>query len=40
MEQGLANVYRVEERSDSVTQALKEAEEAIEEIKRTGQTVE
>jgi stage III sporulation protein SpoIIIAA len=40
MEQGLSNVYRVEERSDSVTQALKEAEEAIEEIKRTGQTVE
>jgi stage III sporulation protein SpoIIIAA len=40
MEQGLANVYRVEERSDSVAQALKEAEEAIEEIKRTGQTVQ
>ena len=40
MEQGLSNVYRVEERSDSVAQALKEAEEAIEEIKRTGQTVE
>jgi stage III sporulation protein SpoIIIAA len=40
MEEGLANVYRVEERSDSVTQALKEAEGAIEEIKRTGQTVE
>jgi len=40
MEQGLANVYRVEERSDSVAEALKEAEEAIEEIKRTGQTVQ
>jgi stage III sporulation protein SpoIIIAA len=40
MEQGLSNVYRVEERSDSVAQALKEAEEAIDEIKRTGQTVE
>jgi stage III sporulation protein SpoIIIAA len=40
MEQGLANVYRVEDRSDSVAQALKEAEEAIDEIKRTGQTVE
>jgi len=40
MEQGLSNVYRVEERSDSVAEALKEAEEAIEEIKRTGQTVE
>jgi stage III sporulation protein SpoIIIAA len=40
MEQGLSNVYRVEERSDSVAQALKEAEEAIEEIKRTGQTME
>ncbi len=40
MEQGLANVYRVEDRSESVAQALHEAEEAIEEIKRTGQTVE
>ena len=40
MEQGLANIYRVEERSDSVALALKEAEEAIEEIKRTGETVE
>jgi stage III sporulation protein SpoIIIAA len=40
MEQGLANVYRVEDRSESVAQALQEAEEAIEEIRRTGQTVE
>lgn len=40
MEQGLGNIYRVEERPDSVAQALKEAEEAIEEIKRTGQSVE
>ncbi len=40
MEQGLANVYRVDDRSESVAQALQEAEEAIEEIKRTGQTVE
>jgi hypothetical protein len=40
MEQGLGNIYRVEERQDTVAQALKEAEEAIEEIKRTGQSVE
>jgi hypothetical protein len=39
MEQGLANIYRGGERVDSVTQALKEAEEAIEEIQRTGQMV-
>jgi stage III sporulation protein SpoIIIAA len=40
MEQGLGNIYKVEERPDTVAQALKEAEEAIEEIKRTGQSVE
>jgi len=40
MEQGLANIYRVEEHSDSVALALMETEEAIEEIKRSGQTVE
>jgi stage III sporulation protein SpoIIIAA len=39
MEQGLANIYRGGERVDSVPQALKEAEEAIEEIQRTGQMV-
>ena len=39
MEQGLANIYRGGEQVDSVTQALKEAEEAIEEIQRTGQMV-
>jgi hypothetical protein len=41
MEQGLANIFRVEKKpSDSIAQALKEAEEAIDEIKRTGQPVE
>jgi len=40
MEQGLGNIYRVDERPDTVAVALKEAEEAIEEIKRTGQSVE
>ncbi len=40
MEQGLANIYRVEEHADSVAQALMETEEAIEEIKRSGQTME
>ena len=40
MEQGLANIYRVEEHSDSVAVALMEAEQAIEEIQRTGQTME
>ena len=40
MELGLANIYRVEEQSDSVALALKETEEAIEEIKHSGQTVE
>jgi len=39
MEQGLANIYRGGEQVDSVTQALKEAEEAVEEIQRTGQMV-
>ncbi|GAG09269.1 unnamed protein product, partial [marine sediment metagenome] len=32
--------YRVEEHSDSVALALMETEEAIEEIKRSGQMVE
>jgi stage III sporulation protein SpoIIIAA len=40
MEQALANIYRVEEHSDSVALALMETEEAIEEIKRSGQMVE
>jgi stage III sporulation protein SpoIIIAA len=40
MEQGLANIYRVEERTDSVATALMEAEEAIEEIQRSGEPVE
>ena len=41
MEQGLANIFRVEKKhSDSIAQALKEAEEAIDEIKRTGQSIE
>jgi predicted RNA-binding protein Jag len=40
MEQGLGNIFKVEERPDAITQALKEAEDAIEEIKRTGQMVE
>ncbi|TET74467.1 MAG: AAA family ATPase [Dehalococcoidia bacterium] len=40
MEQALANIYRVEEHSDSVALALMETEKAIEEIKRSGQTVE
>jgi len=40
MEQGLANIYRVEDRSDSVALALMEAEEAIEEIRRSGEPVE
>jgi stage III sporulation protein SpoIIIAA len=41
MEQGLANIFRVEKKSsDSIAQALKEAEDAIDEIKRTGQPVE
>jgi hypothetical protein len=40
MEEGLGNIYRVEERPDAVATALREAEEAIEEIRRTGQTVE
>jgi hypothetical protein len=29
MEQGLGNIYRVDERPDTVAVALKEAEEAI-----------
>jgi hypothetical protein len=40
MEQGLANIYRVEEHSDSVALALMETEEAIEEFRRSGQMVE
>jgi stage III sporulation protein SpoIIIAA len=40
MEQGLANIYRVEEQSDSVAMALREAEEAIEEIKLSGEMIE
>jgi len=40
MEQGLANIYRVEEQSDSVAMALREAEEAIQEIKLSGETME
>jgi stage III sporulation protein SpoIIIAA len=40
MEQGLANIYRVEERSNSVALALREAEEAVEEIQKTRQMVE
>jgi hypothetical protein len=40
MEQGLANIYRIEEKSDSVALALMETEEAIEEIKRSGESVE
>ncbi len=40
MEQGLANIYRIEERSDSVAVALREAEEAIEDIRNSGQMVE
>jgi stage III sporulation protein SpoIIIAA len=40
MEQGLANIYRIEERSDSVALALMETEEAIEELKRSGEPVE
>ena len=40
MEQGLANIYRLEERPDTVALALKEAEEAIEEIKKSAQVVE
>ncbi len=40
MEQGLANVYRIEEHSDSVATALMEVEEAIEQIQRSGEAVE
>ncbi|MEE8374686.1 MAG: R3H domain-containing nucleic acid-binding protein [Dehalococcoidia bacterium] len=40
MEQGLANVYRIEERSDSVATALREMEEAIQQIQRSGEAVE
>ncbi|MDY6893478.1 MAG: R3H domain-containing nucleic acid-binding protein [Chloroflexota bacterium] len=40
MEIGLANIYRIEESSDSVALALKETEEAIEEILRSGEMVE
>ena len=40
MEMGLANIYRVEERSDSVALALQETEEAVEEILRSGEMVE
>jgi hypothetical protein len=40
MEQGLANIYRVEEQSDSVAMALREAEEAIQEIKLSGEMME
>lgn len=40
MEQALGNIFKVEVRPDAITQALKEAEEAIEEIRRTGKMVE
>jgi len=40
MEQGLANIYHIEEYTDSMTMALKEAEEAIGAIQNSGQTVE
>jgi hypothetical protein len=40
MEQGLANIYRVEDRSDSVALALRETEDAIQEIQKSGQMVE
>jgi DNA primase large subunit len=40
MEEGLANIYRIEERPDSVAAALMETEEAIEELKRSGESVE
>jgi stage III sporulation protein SpoIIIAA len=40
VEQGLANIYRLDEGSDSVARALREAEDAIEEIKRSGEPVE
>jgi len=40
MEQGLANIYRIEEYPDSMTLALKEAKEAIEKIQSSGHVVE
>jgi len=40
MEQGLANIYRIEEGSDSVALALMETEKAIEDIMRSGEPVE
>jgi len=40
MEEGLANIYRIEERPDSVATALMETEEAIEELRRSGEPVE
>jgi len=40
MEQALANIYHIEEQSNSVALALMEAEEAIGEIQKHGQTVE
>jgi stage III sporulation protein SpoIIIAA len=40
MEQGLANIYRIEERPDSVAVALTETEQAIEEIQRSGKSMD
>ncbi|MBE0480671.1 MAG: AAA family ATPase [Dehalococcoidia bacterium] len=40
MEQGLANIYRLHEEPDSVAGALREAEDAIEEIRHSGKSVE
>ncbi len=40
MEEALANIYRIEERPDSVAAALMETEEAIEELKRSGDSAE
>jgi len=40
VEQGLANIYRLDEGTDSVARALRETEDAIEEIRRSGEPVE
>ncbi len=40
VEQGLANIYRLDEGADSVARALREAEDAVEEIRRSGEPVE
>jgi len=40
VEQGLANIYRLDQGSDSVARALRETEDAIEEIRRSGEPVE